>query len=207
MFSNFSVVVDLDGTIIDSVPLVQVIVSQVRERLVEEGLEIPYMDVNRLREAMGTPGSQYLARLWSGLDAYTLEYANSLYGEMERKVPFSAYVKPYPGILSSLSKLRRIGYKLVLATNASRSYMNRCIEIVCGDDLFVSRFAEDDAPTNHIKCEVIRRLLRHMSNDRICMIGDSSSDWLASSETGVRFVFAAYGYGDQIPGRSCLRYR
>ena len=99
-----------------------------------------------------------------------------------------------------LNKLRKLNYRLAVATSKSTVYakqildffeLSRYFEVIVGSKLDVTRSA---------KGEVILEVLKQMkieNKNQCVMIGDQQYDLIGASENGIDSISVTYGYGSQ----------
>lgn len=103
----------------------------------------------------------------------------------------------YPGVRSTLEKLtQKYGLKAYIVSNCEAGYVEGFLrrfhlETFFSDYGYVGRYG-----TN--KAENIRLLMErnHIAQDDAVYTGDTVGDYNSTSEAGLPFIFASYGYGD-----------
>jgi phosphoglycolate phosphatase len=188
------VLVDLDGTIMDSAPGITATLTRTLERM---GLPVP--PPSRLVEFVGPPILDGLRDL-AGLDPEQSQTALRLYRTEYRDTgAFDA--RPYPGIREALEAIRVTGPALAVATSKPERQAKRILRHFELDDLFpvVAGASEDE--TRSEKADVITWALGLLADagvdtSRPVMIGDRIHDVEGAAQHGIPVVFAAWGYGD-----------
>ena len=188
------VLVDLDGTIMDSAPGITATLTRTLERM---GLPVP--PPARLVEFVGPPILDGLRDL-VGLDPAQSQTALTLYrAEYQETGAFDA--RPYPGIRDALEAIRSAGPTLAVATSKPEEQAKRILAHFGLDDLFavVAGASEDEIRSE--KADVIAwafGLLADAGVDtsRPVMIGDRIHDVEGAAYHGIPVVFAGWGYGD-----------
>jgi phosphoglycolate phosphatase len=189
---------DLDGTLIDSVPDLALAVNEMLETLDKETF------------------SEDIIRYWVGNGAQTL-VRRALLGKRETEgetidetffkeahtIFLAAYAKhlckatkPYPGVIETLTALKRRGYRLSIITNKPEQFVAPILEnlgfgtlvehCLGGDSL--PRKKPDPLPLQHM-CETMG-----VGIEESVMVGDSKNDILAANTCGMQNIGVTYGY-------------
>lgn len=103
----------------------------------------------------------------------------------------------YPGVRPTLEKLtQKYGFKIYIVSNCEAGYVEGFLSRFHLEDLFtdygyVGRYGRN-------KAENIRLLLErnHIAKDDAAYIGDTAGDYNSTTDAGIPFIFASYGYGD-----------
>lgn len=179
MNTKHTVLLDLDGTLIDSTPVITAAMRQVLLR--DYGIE---RSDTELRKYIGPPMTWTTQDLFgsgrSKLKANFVAAYRELYTEMEPQIAI------FPGVTQMLSELRENGYVLALATSkplplAQRIlnglHMTEQLDVISG-----SNMAE-----TLTKADVVRMALAETdcSPDSAVMVGDRIFDMEGASEVGV----------------------
>ena len=198
-----AVLIDLDGTLVDSVPGLS---EAARRTLVELGLQpLPQAlvetfvgkGIGRLVERLvagsrdGVPDPALLAR---AMPVYERHYLDTVSWECQL----------YPGVLEGLDAMRARGLPLACVTNKAGRYAQVLIErmglasyfpvLVAGDTLPVKK--PDPAPLLHGAAQL------GVPPAELLMIGDSSNDALAARRAGCPVVCVSYGYNEGVDIRT-----
>ena len=190
-----AVVLDLDGTLVDTAPDLVGTLNAVLERAGRERLA-----PERMRTLV-SGGARGLMRT-----GFALTGAPAGDDEIEALVPdflaiydarLSDASRPYPGVAATLAALRRRGARLGVCTNKPHGLAVRLLERL---DL-LRRF---DAVLGGDSIEVRKPHPRHIEATldalgcpaaRAVMVGDSVADVEAARGAGVPVILAGYGYG------------
>jgi phosphoglycolate phosphatase len=191
-----AVLLDLDGTLVDTAPDIAAAINTTLAALDCEPLELA-----RVRSFIGE-GIAVLVRrsLAARLDS----------GEVERKVPGALadferhyfatngrFSTVYPGVAEGLREMRTLGWRLGCVTNKplrfaepllARFALLESIAVVIGGDSTPAK-KPDPAPV----LEACRRL--GVAAAECVLIGDSKQDARAARAAGIPFVAVSYGYG------------
>ena len=186
-----TLILDLDGTLIDSRPVILECFARAVQTV------IPRRDFDAASIRLGPPIRQMFqisfpdamsSELDSLLRAFRYEY--------DQDGP--ARTLPYDGALEVLAHCQRRGIVLDVATNKpwrisaailARLKMDHFFRTVLGSDSVQPPFAN--------KSEMLLHLLQahRLNRAETWFVGDSSEDAAACAACGLRFVWAAYGYG------------
>lgn len=183
---------DLDGTLIDSVPGINLAVTQAcRSVGLDKGLPC-------MRQYIGPPIRTMLARAMCTEDKVLLDsleqafrYYYDLYGWKESC--------PYPGVEKTLRTLHSRGGRLCLLTNKPRRPTILILELL-GWHSFFDYIVTPDSPDFHFthKEDAALSLSHRMGlcATKTLLVGDSADDFRAAQVAGFHFGAAAWGYGN-----------
>ena len=190
------VMLDLDGTLVDSVPDLSYCVDRTLE-----ALGLPVAGSDRTRQWVGSGIEGLLRRALADacgtgeqnatLLARALEHFHPLYAENT-----SVRSRLYPGVREGLDYLESRGVKLACITNKSTHHARRLLAdfgllprltLIVGGDTLVERKPAPD-PLRHVLRE-----LRFRAGEAL-FVGDSFHDVSAARAAGVRVVCVSYGY-------------
>ncbi len=101
----------------------------------------------------------------------------------------------FPGVIKTLSTLRRRGYRTAIVTNANREYLDSVLDTQNLRRHFDCTLAINDHE-NASKTSLIADVIRELG-DRAVMIGDRYYDVDAAIANGIPSVGALYGYGER----------
>ena len=187
------VLVDLDGTIVDSARGITATLAYTLRRM---GLPVP--PPSRLLEFVGPPIMDGFRDL-AGLDPEQSLTALELY--RERYATHGAFdATVYPGMPEALQALRAAGLPLALATSKPETQAARILEHFGLLDLFTVVAGASDDERRSEKADVIawaQGLLDDAGVDRSSpiMVGDRIHDVHGAAVHGIGTVFAEWGYG------------
>lgn len=198
-----AVMIDLDGTLLDTIPdLAAAANMMLRE------LERPELPESLIRTFVGKGITNLVQRTLAGsldgevdppLLARGLAVFERCYAEVNGK-----HTTIYPGVEAGLALFRAQGFRLACVTNKSTRYTLPLLElvglaphfeqVVAGDTLPQKK--PDPAPLVHA-CEIFGIAPAHM-----LMIGDSINDTQAARAAGCPVFCVPYGYNEGIDVRS-----
>ena len=189
------VLIDLDGTLIDSVPDLAFCVDALMARL-----DLPARGEAKVRQWVGNGIERLvkralLDRLDGEPDRELLDKALPIYFDLYKE-NLSRRSRLYPGVKEGLQFLRGAGYKLGCITNKAAAFTEPLLKdlgiydyfqiVVSGDTLPVKK--PDPQPLLHAA-----RFFKVEPNHAL-MVGDSISDVKAARAAGFQVVCVSYGY-------------
>jgi len=188
---------DLDGTLVDSVPDLAFAVNQ---SLVELGLAPFSQDV--IRGWVGNGADILIQRALSGNAKISTDLDNTL-KERALALFYQVYeshscieTRLYPNVLETLTALKEKSYRLAIITNKPERFIAPIInglalsglfELIIGGDTLAKR-KPDPLPLNY----ACQQLLANV--EQCVMIGDSKNDILAAKAAKMHSIALTYGY-------------
>jgi phosphoglycolate phosphatase len=181
-----TIVFDLDGTLVDSLPD---IVLSFQEAFRQLGLEAP--EASLVQPLLGKP----LEEMFSVFVAPDL--VSDLVAGYRSHYPQHCmdHSRPYPGIPELLTVLRGRGYKLVVATT-KRSIMARRFVAALGLAPYLDHIQGTDDFPHKPAPDVIFRAVRSVHGEGLWMVGDSASDIVAGKSAGLKTYAVMWGSQD-----------
>ena len=191
-FSLHAAIVDLDGTMIDTLSDFVVVLD-----LVLDELALPRVGREFIERTIGK-GSEHLVRsvlAQAGADESFYPRAWALYQHHYLEIN-GAHASVYPGVVEGLTLLRERRLMLACLTNKPTAFalpllrqkgLDGFFRVVFGGDAF-ERKKPDPLPLQKT-CEALGTLPQHT-----LMIGDSSNDARAARAAGCPVVLVSYGY-------------
>jgi phosphoglycolate phosphatase len=189
--SGSNILLDLDGTLIDSAPGIH---SSCRAALQALGhLPPPAIDFSGM---IGPPIEEIMSKLLArygddrvseGVAAYRVDYSErGLFGS-----------SIYPGVVEALEAMRRASARLFIATSKRRRFAVRIIENLGLIDVFEGvHGSEDDGSFDHKSALIAHVLARHkLTVERSVMVGDRKHDVAGAQANSVRSLGVLWGYG------------
>ena len=192
-----AVTIDLDGTLLDTIPdlaaAANMMLAELGKSPLEEALVRTFVGKGIVNLVERTLAGHVNGRAAGDALARALPVFERCYNETNGK-----HTKIYPGVREGLDRLRASGIPLACVTNKSARFtlplldmvdLARYFEqVVAGDTL--ARKKPDPAPLLHA-CEVFSIAPRDM-----LMIGDSMNDALAARAAGCPVFCVPYGYNE-----------
>jgi len=189
---------DLDGTLIDSVPDLALAVNEMLETLDKETFS-----EDTIRYWVGNGAQTLVRRALLGKRETEGETIDETFFKKAHTIFLAAYAKhlckatkPYPGVIETLTALKRRGYRLSIITNKPEQFVAPILEnlgfgtlvehYLGGDSL--PRKKPDPLPLQHM-CETMG-----IGIEESVMVGDSKNDILAANTCGMQSIGVTYGY-------------
>jgi phosphoglycolate phosphatase len=180
-----TIVFDLDGTLVDSLPD---IISSFQYGFTR--LELPVPTDAEVRPLIGHPLEDMYARFAPShvaplCAAYREHYANN----------FVNRSRPYPGVPELLRTLRERGYTLAIATTKRTDMARRFVEAL-GMTAAVDHVQGTDGFPHKPAPDVIHRALGALGTEGLWMVGDTTHDIQAGRAAGLRTYAVTWGNHD-----------
>lgn len=188
-----AIIYDLDGTIIDSQPIVLNILGRVASEFglgkintTHIGNSLSLGGERLVSEAFGIPISESELPLRRFREIYSLT-----------ETPEDLL---YPFVASSLKSFASMGVRLCVCTNKPRNLAQSSLAHIKLASLFEFIVAGDDLPTKKPCKENVEYCLSKLGlpSNSVFYVGDSLVDQMAATNAGVRFCFFEGGYDDGV---------
>jgi phosphoglycolate phosphatase-like HAD superfamily hydrolase len=173
---------DLDGTLVDTLPVCFAAFRRAFERLGG-----PSHSDDAIRALFGPSEEGMMQRVmpdrWEeAVAAYLQEY--------ERHLPMCA--APFPDVVTALDQLRKRGIPIALVTGKGAASTAMSLRYFGFDGLF--DVVESGSPRGVVKAEAIRRIVKRWeaSSDLVIYVGDAATDMHAAREARVLPIGAAW---------------
>jgi phosphoglycolate phosphatase len=193
-------IIDLDGTMVDTLGDFAVALNRMLEQL-----SLPLIEPSAIERMVGK-GSEHLIRsVLAHVGAAPSQYDAAWEAYQKHYLAINGhYSTVYPGVAEGLAALRGAGLKLACLTNKPTNFARPLLEakglapffdVVFGGDRF-ERKKPDPLPLLKT-CEALGS-----GPARTLVVGDSSNDALAARAAGCPVVLVTYGYNHGEPVRS-----
>ncbi|MBV9824825.1 MAG: HAD-IA family hydrolase [Alphaproteobacteria bacterium] len=195
--TEFLLVFDLDGTLIDSVPD---LTNALNEVLREHGYSPLTRDEVKPMVGDGVP--VLLARAFAARGGSSDEAAAVLPHYVKVYEAHSTNLtRPYPGVAETLAALRDAGYRTAICTNKLQQATLTVLKGLGLESLFDDIAGGDRYPVRKPDGGHLLRLIAGMGGDvtRSVMIGDSENDAAAAQNARVPSIMMRYGYARVDP--------
>ena len=190
-----SVLLDLDGTLIDTAPD---LVGTLNTVLVQAGRAT--LEVDRMRDLV-SGGARGLMRTGFALTGEGLSD-----DEIEAWVPtfldvygtrLSSDSRPFPGVVETLATFRSADIKLAVCTNKPHKLANRLLDELDMSHWFDALLGGDSIDVRKPDPRHIIATLDAVAGkpSETVMVGDSIIDVAAARDAGVPVIIVSYGYG------------
>lgn len=175
---------DIDGTLLDSN---DAHAKSWADSLKEFGFDVRYEDVRR-KIGMGTDN---LLPALVGIEKES-ELGESLAKRRDEifKEKYFHLLKPFPRARELVIRFERAGYKLVVATSASKADLKGLLQRAKVDDLFEEKTNSDDVENSKPDPDIILAALKKIEVEphEAVMIGDTPYDISAAAKAGVNTI-------------------
>jgi len=188
-----ALIFDLDGTLIDSAPIVGAILDAMREELGK-----PALDPEFYRQWSSRGGAALVGR---ALDIDPAE-AEEAVAEFRARYARVVAVEDdlFPGVRATLQNLAGSGFPLGLCTNKPAVLTQKILRDLELDRFFAVVIASESGRKTKPHPEPLERALAGLaaSPERALFVGDSSVDQQTAQAAGVPFAFFGPGYDDGV---------
>lgn len=186
-----TLVLDLDGTLVDSVPDIAAAVN----RLLASRL-LPGLADHEVQLMVGDGTDALLARAFAAHGAEPDPAAAAEY-VADYTARAAEATEPYPGVTETLRAMQGAGWRLAVCTNKPEAAAHRVLRALSLDGFFAAvgggdSFAGRKPDPAHLLGTIA---LAGGSPGRAVMAGDHANDVRAAIGAGVPAVFAGWGYG------------
>jgi phosphoglycolate phosphatase len=184
-------VFDLDGTLVDSVPD---IAAAVNRTLAARGL--PPLTAPAVAAMVGDGLMPLIKRAFAAVDAIPDEAAAHEYlSDYESNVAVDTRL--FAGIPEALDALERSGWRLAVCTNKPERAARLLLDALGIGARFHAVGGGDSFPRHKPDPSHLQGTITLAGGDaaRALMVGDHTNDVLAAQGSGVRAIFAGWGYG------------
>ena len=186
-----TLLLDLDGTLVDSLPDLAACLNRV---LAARGL--PPLGLTEVRAMVGDGVAMLLDRAFtacarprdaSALDDFIADYAAHL----------TDATRPYPGVAPTLARLAAAGWRLAVCTNKPERLARRLLSRLDLARHFAAIGGGDSFPARKPDPAHVLATLAAAGGapGRAVLVGDGVNDLRAARAAAIRYVFAAWGYG------------
>ncbi|OJH41567.1 HAD family hydrolase [Cystobacter ferrugineus] len=177
-----TIVFDLDGTLVDSLPD---IIASFQYAL--ESLKLPVPSDAEVRALVGLPLEDMYAH-------FAPDHVPELCAIYREYYPrnFVKRSRPFPGAVELLRTLRERGYTLAIATTKRTDMARRFVEAL-GLTSALDHIQGTDGFPHKPAPDVIQRALAALGSEGLWMVGDTTHDILAGRAAGLRTYAVTWG--------------
>lgn len=186
-----TLLLDLDGTLVDSVPDLAAAVNRL---LASRGLAP--LETAEVTAMVGDGAGALVRRAMAARGAEPDQDAVRSFLE-DYGAHAAVFTKPYPGVLPTLRALASEGWRLAVCTNKPEAPARRLLAQLGMLDLFAAVGGGDSfAARKPDPAHALATLERAGgAPGAAVMVGDHRNDVLAATGAGLPCIFAAWGYG------------
>lgn len=173
---------DLDGTLLDTTPLIRASFSHVLQTL--------NMKPDGLQHIVwGRPLREVLAKMCAGMENEAFQTYQEFYRENRHMVDV------FPGILQTLRQLKQTGVVMAVVTNKSSRPAREDLSRHHLEEYFSCFFGREDTIHPKPHPELVLRALSALSAcpEETVMVGDTAWDMMAGRGAGVKTGAAMWG--------------
>jgi phosphoglycolate phosphatase len=190
--ASLSILIDLDGTVVDSKPG---ILASYDVALRSLGHRPDSMDVGAL---IGPPLEEALTEILGRFGDDRVAEAARAYRDHYGKAGFLE-TTVYPGLVAALDELRALKATLYIATSKRRIFAEQILAHLGLVHLFAGVHGSEPGGAVDRKADLIADVLRRrdLSAERCLMVGDRRQDAEGARANRVSAVGVLWGYGDR----------
>ena len=189
-----TIVFDLDGTLIDSVPAIRVALN---EALFEEGFE--ELSIGQTTEIVGFGAKWMVEKIYETngreIDPQKLDQVMTRYLDAYMAIS-NEHTVVYDGVYDVLAGLMSAGVKMGICTNKPGLTTRPILEGLNLAHFFGAMVTEDDVvhrkPDGRHVLETIQAVNGNAA--QTVFVGDSETDMVAAEDAGVMAICVTYGY-------------
>lgn len=184
-----AIIFDLDGTLINSKPIIEECFHKITKDLAPDRLRI---SKNIL---IGPPLRQTVSKILGDpqhplIDKFIKSFIQVHDNELLK------LTMPYPGVNETLVNLHQHGIKMAIATNKRILPTKKIIKNFGWDDLFIYIECTDSNKKIQNKSQMINKIVMKNSNFKTAFfVGDTVDDGVSAIKNKILFIKVNYGYG------------
>jgi len=190
-------VLDLDGTLVDSLPDLLAVLNQV---LADFG--VPELTAVEAKPMVGDGTAKLVERALAAraVTPDQIRPAVSRFLTLYEARP-ARLSRPYPGVAEALAELAGSGWHFALCTNKPERATRVMLSELDLDRFFRAIITGDSLPQKKPDPAPMRAALAalEVSPRHAIAVGDHANDLRAARGAGLRAIFARYGYGTLTP--------
>jgi phosphoglycolate phosphatase len=187
-------ILDLDGTLVDSLDDLTVSVNVMRS-----AFRLPPLKRHEIRRMVGQGARVLVERALPGLAEADIGHGLEIFLAHNEAHLFDA-TRPYDGVTDTLGRLSEKGHTLALLSNKNEELCRQLLEHFGVARHFVAVAGADTMECRKPSPEPVLRLMAMLGRTaaETVMVGDSINDVAAGRGAGVVTVGCTYGYGDPL---------
>jgi len=187
-----AIIFDLDGTLVESAPVIQGVANTLMSELGHRSFELP-----EVHDFIGDGTRVFLERAFATLsvdyDADAFEKHHNRLVALHAEAPGSASL-PMPAADHVIRSLHSEGYAIGMCTNKPGAATHNIIKAHQWTDIFKSVVAGDTLPERKPNPKPLITAAKQLDHDRAIYVGDSEVDDATAKAAGYPFLFFTEGY-------------
>jgi phosphoglycolate phosphatase len=189
---SFLYILDLDGTLVDSLDDLTASVNAMRKEFA-----LPPLGRLAVRSMVGQGARNLVERALSGMDDGQIAAGLETFLTHNEKHLFDR-TRLYPGVAATLATLAERGQCLALLSNKNEGLCRQLLAHCGVAGLFSAVVGGDSLASRKPSAEPVRYTMKLLAKLPVetLMVGDSINDIAAGRDAGVRTVGCTYGYGE-----------
>ena len=188
---------DLDGTLIDSVPDLAFVINHMLHTLGRQTF-----DEKTIRYWVGNGAQILVKRALLGKREVDEPVDEALFAKA-LEIFFDYYSKhlcvsthPYPHVIETLKAFKERGYRLAIVTNKPTQFVPPILKGLGMDELFEYYIGGDSLPVKKPDPAPLLHVCKklNVNVDQCVMVGDSKNDIIAAKAASMQSIGVTYGY-------------
>jgi len=188
------IIFDMDGTLLDSRKDITISINHIRK----EHYGLGPLDEDYVVKCINMD-ERNLPELFYGTKTYQ-QKDRELF-EIHYAIQCTQNTYLYDGVFQTLKKLKALGVKLSVATNAPTPFALRMLQHLDVIDMFDMVIGADKVKCSKPNPEMINLILENYgfdkSKDKAWLVGDSSKDMLSAKNANIDAIFATWGFSPE----------
>jgi len=197
--------VDLDGTLLDTAPDIAMAINQMRAAFGFGPLETGVVR-NYIGRGIAHLVSESMKNAVGALGASASKVAVAQF-EKQYESCLTQTTRPFPGVFEGLQLFREKGFKLACITNKAERFTLPLLEATGLAAYFELVLSGDSPAEKKLRPLPLQHAAKHFAVkiDEVVLIGDSMHDAAAARAAGCPVFIVAYGYneGQELRGLDC----
>ena len=185
------VILDLDGTLIDSLDDLTAAANHMRQ-----AFDLSVLSTSDVRRLVGEGARRLVERALPDVSLQEQERGLEIFLQYNYD-PIADKTCFYTGVRETLEKMSSKGLILAVASNKSEAHCREIIRLLAADRNFAAIIGADSVAERKPSPEPLFHLMRQFgcAVPETVMVGDSINDMKAGKAAGVFTIGCSYGYG------------
>ena len=187
-------ILDLDGTLVDSLDDLTASVNVMRRQFA-----LPSLERQAVRGMVGQGARNLVERALPGRSAQEVDNGLAIFLSHNEAHLFDR-TRLYPRVAETLATLAGQDHTLALLSNKNEELCRKLLEHFGIAELFAAVMGGDSMASRKPSPEPVLRLMKMLERLPVetVMVGDSINDIAAGRDAGVRTVGCSFGYGEPL---------